>query len=92
MADPDIHGSAHRQAREEWAKALAEAGSMPCSSPWCRTPDQPITPSDPWDLGHAHGRRGYAGPQHPGCNRATRTHAAHLRARPPEPHPGALGG
>ena len=91
MADPAIHGPRHARARAEWAERLATAGQMDCTSPWCKTPHIPITPADPWDLGHAVNRQDYAGPQHPPCNRATRAHQAALRTRPTEPHPGQIG-
>lgn len=91
MADPEIHGAAHVAERRRWQDRIEELGQVACASPWCKAPDVPIRPGDPWDLGHTRDRRGWRGPEHPPCNRATRTHQAALRTRPPEPHPGAIG-
>ena len=91
MGDPTLYGAAHRAERQAWERRLEQDGPVACASPWCKTPHIPITHGDPWDLGHTHGRQGHRGPEHPPCNRATTTHQASLRRRPPEPHPGQIG-
>lgn len=59
------YGNDHDKARAEWAPLVA-TGNVKC---W-RCKD--YLPSDqPWDLGHRDDRTGYAGPEHPSCNRAT---------------------
>lgn len=56
----------HRAIRTGYEPAV-KAGLITC---WrC---GQPITPEQPWDLGHDdHDRTRYRGPEHQACNRAT---------------------
>ncbi len=81
------YGTGHRATRSAW-QPLVDAGLVTC---WrC---SQPIQPGQPWDLGHRDGSRRdqYAGPEHAGCNRRTRTHLAAQRFRPQPKHPGQIG-
>lgn len=60
------YGQAHRNLRQHW-RPIVEAGTVSCAR--CH---QPITPEQPWDLGHDdHDRTSYTGPEHARCNRAT---------------------
>lgn len=58
------YGHTHQQERAKW-EPLVTAGQAIC---WrCQNP---IDPSEPWDLGHDdHDPDRYAGPEHPACNR-----------------------
>lgn len=84
------YGTAHQQLRAFW-QPLVTTGTVTC---WrCQ---QPITPTEPWDLGHDDTDRTlYRGPEH--ANRCNRAAAGHNRTRtprrrPPEPHPGLREG
>jgi hypothetical protein len=60
------YGARHKKLREQSARTV-QAGNATC---WrC---GQPITPTEPWDLGHDdYDRTQYRGPEHRACNRAT---------------------
>ncbi|MEV1321969.1 hypothetical protein AB0J14_38475 [Micromonospora arborensis] len=58
------YGHQHQQLREQW-RPKVEAGLVDCAR--C---EQPIQPSDPWDLGHNDDRTAYTGPECRTCNRA----------------------
>ena len=88
MSDRSLYGPDHQRERARWARHLAHVGPVACSSPWCKHPDQPIRHGDSWDLGHTADRAGWAGPQHPDCNRGTNAHRAARRKRPAARHPG----
>jgi hypothetical protein len=66
------YGWGHQKLRKRLAPAVA-AGMVTCAR--C---GELIQPGEPWDLGHTEDRRGYAGPEHRRCNRAT-------TGRPPRP-------
>lgn len=59
------YGPAHRALRKKWLPLVAQ-GHVAC---WrC---GEPISPGDPWDLGHDDRNRSvYRGPEHERCNRA----------------------
>ncbi|KMY23306.1 hypothetical protein ACU19_04865 [Actinobaculum suis] len=59
------YDATHKRLRAQWARQV-EAGGVCCAR--C---GGPITPGTPWDLGHTDDRRGYRGPEHSRCNRAT---------------------
>jgi hypothetical protein len=59
------YGTQHQTLRKTWAP-LVDAGQVTC--PRCA---RPITPGQPWDLGHHDtDRTRYTGPEHRTCNRA----------------------
>lgn len=59
------YGRAHKAERAKW-KPRVEAGGVDCAK--CGLP---IAHDATWDLGHTEDRKGWTGPEHPGCNRAT---------------------
>lgn len=71
MARTTDHGyDAEHRARRKREQPLIDAGNAIC---WrC---NKPITPGSKWDLGHDdNDRTKYMGPEHVGCNRATKGH------------------
>jgi hypothetical protein len=58
------YGAAHKRERARWERR----GVVGLTCPRC---EQPILPGDDWDLDHTDDRRGYLGPSHARCNRAT---------------------
>lgn len=68
------YGASHQRRRKREAK-LVEAGKAIC---WrCGQPIKllPSGEPEPWDLGHDdNDRTKYMGPEHQGCNRATKGH------------------
>ena len=64
------YGHAHQVLRKRVAKIVA-AGLAVCAR--CGLP---ISPDEPFDLDHSDDRRGYLGPSHRRCNRATNRRAA----------------
>lgn len=62
------YGTQHQRARAQWARQVA-TGTVRC---WrCH---ELIDPALPWDLGHDDNDRGvYRGPEHPRCNRGTKS-------------------
>jgi hypothetical protein len=63
------YGAAHQALRKRVA-ADVEAGIAFCTAPECVVrAGRWIPPGSPFDLGHLPDRSGYAGPQHPVCNR-----------------------
>ena len=85
MSDPTLYGPAHQAERARWQTRLDAGETILCARGCGRTIDP-----EHWDLGHTRNRRGWSGPECPPCNRATRSHMAADRKRPPERHPGAL--
>ena len=80
------YGTEHRALREAW-RPLVEAGLTTCAR--C---NNPIQPSDEWDLGHSDTDRSqYAGVEHRGCNRATRGRGSPVissgQSQPAQPPP-----
>lgn len=62
------YGKDHKRLRAEYAQRMANGERFRC---WrCR---KPVNPERPWDLGHDDRDRSlYRGPEHVGCNRATK--------------------
>ena len=60
------YGHRHRRIRASWAAAVASGKAT------CARCGKPITPDQPWDLGHQDGAgpNDYTGPEHATCNRA----------------------
>ena len=83
------YDSTHDAERAAWAPIVAQ-GVVSCRrGPACRAPQLLILPGEPWDLGHPDAAcRAPKAPEHEACNRATATHKAEARRRPPEAHPG----
>lgn len=83
----------HRALRAEWAPEVAK-GHVICrrvAAGQCRASTPFIQPGTPWDLGHPDLVCGEpTAPEHEGCNRATATHKAAARKRPPAVHPSQL--
>lgn len=59
------YGTRHQKLRRELAAFVRSGGAT------CAKCGGPIDPSEPWDLDHTDDRRGYNGPAHRACNRAT---------------------
>jgi hypothetical protein len=60
------YGITHEKTRARWARSV-KAGTVSCAR--C---GYPISPDEPWDLGHVDGdKTRYSGPEHRRCNRAT---------------------
>ena len=79
------YGTAHQRRRRQLARRV-KAGDVVC---WrCQLP---ISPDEPWDLGHDDKDRSITrGPEHRRCNRATASHRP-PRERPVPEHPGLVG-
>jgi hypothetical protein len=77
----------HHHLRKQLAPIVA-TGRVTC---WrC---GKPITPTQPWDLGHDdQDRRIYRGPEHARCNRATSGRPAKTKTAATEQHPGIIVG
>jgi hypothetical protein len=58
------YGAAHVRERARWERR----GVVGMTCPRCGLP---IMVGEPWDLDHTDDRRGYLGPSHRRCNRAT---------------------
>ena len=84
------YDAAHNRLRGLWKHRIKQGGVT------CWRCGDPITPNEPWDLGHDdHDRSKHRGPEHAArCNRsAAGRKSAEQRAkykRPPERHPGLL--
>jgi hypothetical protein len=61
----------HDAERRRWAPRVA-TGAVRCAR--C---DEPITATEPWDLGHTDDRTRWTGPEHARCNRAAAGRSAH---------------
>ena len=82
------YGVEHWKLRGRYQKRMSNGEAIAC---WrC---GKPVDPKH-WHLGHKDGsqRDEYAGPEHPTCNTQTSTHRAAAKQRPPEQHPGLIGG
>lgn len=58
------YGAAHRRERARWQAAM-DSGVVPV----CAKCNQPVLPSQAWDLGHTDDRKSWTGPEHRSCNR-----------------------
>ena len=58
------YGTAHRRERARWQAAM-DSGVVPV----CAKCNQPVFPSQAWDLGHTDDRKSWTGPEHRDCNR-----------------------
>lgn len=65
------YGTAHRRERARWEAAMA-SGTVPT----CAKCNQPVLPSQSWDLGHTDDRTTWTGPEHRHCNRQDGQHKA----------------
>ena len=75
------YGHRHQKLRASWDRRVQAGGIL------CARCNQPITPGEPWDLGHDdHDRTRYQGPEHRGCNRsAGARNSNHQRTTPHPP-------
>jgi hypothetical protein len=68
------YGRHHRELRKRLAPLVASGQAI------CARCGRPITPGEPWDLGHDdRDRSRYSGPEHARCNRATSSRRRHSR-------------
>lgn len=65
------YGAAHRRERARWQAAM-DSGVVPV----CAKCNQPVLPSQAWDLGHTDDRKAWTGPEHRSCNRRDGQHKA----------------
>jgi hypothetical protein len=62
------YGTPHKQLRADWKTRIDRGEIVICAKPSC---GKPITPGQPFDLGHDENRI-HRGPEHQACNRATK--------------------
>ena len=73
------YGSTHQRTRKQLAPAVVAGGVRCGKGATCKFAEMVngclvgglIEPGESWDLGHTADRRGYTGPEHRACNRAT---------------------
>lgn len=65
------YNAAHRRERRRWEQAMATG-----ITPICAKCNQPVLPSQAWDLGHTDDRKAWTGPEHRSCNRRDGQHKA----------------
>ena len=75
-ADRSRYGAAHERERRKWAPKVRRGGVT------CWRCGEAISPSEPWDLGHADGSDSiYNGPEHRRCNRGAAAKLTNQRRR-----------
>lgn len=58
------YGKRHQRERARWAYLMGQG-----VRPICKRCNEPVNPSQPWDLGHSDDRQHWTGPEHSHCNR-----------------------
>lgn len=62
------YGTSHQRERKRWERRVA-SGDVMCARQGPKCIGKPISPGQPWDLGHNDDRTAYSGPECVPCNR-----------------------